>query len=150
MLKFLKNLFSCADKDQLEATVVMEARRDGFSSPPQEKRSHAYRETILEKHGFQLPASDYEKSTLGQKYEKEGETEKAIACYEGCANNRADGSFTYNRLTVIYRRLGRKDDEVRILRKAILVYSKAAKSGQSRAGEKLKKFEERLRKLTDK
>jgi len=148
MFNFLKSLFGQSDATRPTKPSSVDSQATVARTPSTTRRSPGYRATVLEKHGFQLPASEYEKSTLGQKYEREGDLKKAIACYEGCMNNQADGSFVYNRLAVIYRKLHRRDDEVRILKKAIFVYSKEAGSGQSSADGKLQKFEARLSKLT--
>ena len=84
-------------------------------------------------------------STDEPKFEKDGQTEKAIACYEGCIQNGFDGTFPYERLAVIYRKLSRTADEVRVLKRAVAVYSTGAASVQGRSKDKLLKFQERLR-----
>ena len=71
-----------------------------------------------------------------------GRVDEAIALYEKCVSERFDGSYPYNRLAIIYRRQRDYDNEIRVLKQAIDVYSHNA-SGDTA---KLKKFQGRLEK----
>lgn len=84
---------------------------------------------------------------LGKKFEKEGELEKSCACYEGCIKNRFDGSGPYDRLIILYKRLDRPADVVRIVKKAILIFGKVSKRGRSDGTKKLDKYKAQLERI---
>lgn len=145
MLNFLRKLFD--PSTTTAATPAIANSETSGKLVPQKTRAPGYSADVMAKHGFKLPASNVDKNLLGQEFEKAGQIEKAIACYEGCIQNDFDGTFPYDRLAIIYRRLARPADEERVLRRAVATYSTGAASGQGRSEEKLVKFQARLRKV---
>ncbi len=117
------------------------------SEQPKEKKG-GYREEVKEKYGFDLPSCNTEKLSLGKKFEKEDELEKACACYEGCVKNRFNGNGPYDRLIILYRKLDRPDDVLRIVKRAINIFEKVAKQGRSDGAKKLEKYQIQLEKIT--
>jgi len=100
---------------------------------------------------FALPRSNTDKIMLGKSFEADGEIDKAIVCYEDCIRKRFEGNGPYDRLAVIYRKLGRRDDEIRVLNEAISVFEAIVLKGFRADGPpKLTKFQKRLAKLTEK
>lgn len=83
----------------------------------------------------------------GQRMEKNGEIESAIEEYEKNINEDFEGNHPYDRLSIIYRKNKDYDNEIRVLKKGIQVFSELSKS--STRGDlkpKLEKFKERLEK----
>nr|DAP86264.1 MAG TPA: outer envelope protein [Caudoviricetes sp.] len=81
----------------------------------------------------------------GIAFEKQGDIASAIEVYE---NNLRIGylvSHSYNRLMIIYHREKRYEDEARVIKKAIEVFS-----SDSRYSKDVTKWQERLNKLTNK
>lgn len=66
-----------------------------------------------------------------EKLEKEGETLQAVLIYETLLEENFLGSRPYDRLAIIYKKLKRKDDVIRVLEKAVVIqeneYNKKAK-----------------------
>ena len=149
MLKLLKRFFgsNAVSPSNLSESSAPALLTKIVQAP--QKRGSGYSAEVLQKHGFKLPPSNVDKNFLGKEFEKSGEFEKAIACYEGCIQNNFDGTFPYDRLAVIYRKLGRSEDEIRVLKRAFTVYSEGAASGQGRSNEKAQRYADRLQKLTD-
>lgn len=58
----------------------------------------------------------------GMDFEKSGELEKAIKCYEFCVSNRFTGTAPYDRLMVIYRKRKDYESEQRIIESAVSVF----------------------------
>ena len=91
----------------------------------------------------------FKRNLKGIKFEKSGKTEKAIILYEKNIKEGFDGSYPYDRLAIIYHKLGRLDDEIRVLKKAISVFENIS----NRRGDKdvkLAKFKKRLNKISNK
>ncbi len=141
MFKFLKGLFSSSKADILRTPVRLE-------EPATSKKTRAagYRAEVLAEHGFEIPASNVDKNLLGKEFERAGDVGKAIACYEGCIKNNFEGSYPYDRLAIIFRRANKLEDEIRILERAIMVYSRLLGSGNYGVEDKLKGYEKRLNK----
>ena len=139
--KLLNSLFGKEEKKVIATAVPIE------NEAPKKKKSGGYREEIKEKYGFDLPASDTDKLSLGKKYEKEDDLERACACYEGCVKNRFDGNAPYDRLIITYKKLDRPDDVTRIIKRAIAVFEKVTKQGRSDGPKKLEKYKAQLEKL---
>ena len=70
--------------------------------------------------------SEADLNLIGQQWEKEGKTEEAAVLYEINLLNNFDGSFPYDRLAIIYRKQKNKDDEIRVLEKAVYVFENLA------------------------
>lgn len=111
------------------------------------KRAAGYRAEVLDAHGFEIPPSNVDKNLLGIEFEKLGEVEKAIACYEGCIKNNFEGSHPYDRLAIIFRRLGKPEDEIRVLERAIAIYSTLLDTNNYGVGDKLETYKKRLQKI---
>jgi len=78
---------------------------------------------------------------LGIEAEEAGDIEEAIEEYEASVAAGFNGSHPYKRLAILYRRQKKYDDEIRVLKTAVKVFSKNA----SKAGwfnERLKKVQE--------
>lgn len=82
-----------------------------------------------------------ERNLKGQQLEKQGDVEGAIRLYEQNIIDEVDTPHPYNRLTIIYRKQKRFDDEIRVLEKAIKVFKEI---------EQNKKWEEQLIKARQK
>ena len=81
----------------------------------------------------------------GIKYEKEGKVDLAIKLYEKNISENFDGSHPYNRLAIIYRKRKDFQNEIRVLNKAIEVFSNLiTTSPRSDIEPKLEKFKHRL------
>ncbi|MBS3954612.1 MAG: hypothetical protein KGZ88_16795 [Methylomicrobium sp.] len=147
----IKNLFDklFGRKEAIELQNIQDAKQF-IESPQPIKRSSGYREEVKEKYGFDLPASDTDKIYLGKKFEQEADLEKACACYEGCIKNRFEGNGPYDRLIILYKKLGRHDDALRIVKKAISVFEKVSKQGRIDGAKKLEKYKSELEKITRK
>lgn len=82
----------------------------------------------------------------GIEAEKSDETDEAIRMYEQNVAAGFDGSHPYKRLAIIYRKQKKYDDEIRVLKAAIKVFSKANRSDTS---SKLEWFKDRLKKAEE-
>lgn len=78
--------------------------------------------------------------------EKEGRIDEAILLYEFNVKHRCDGDHPYERLAIIYHRLKRYDDELRVLERAIDVFEHDVSPERGDRAPKLKKFKTRLEK----
>jgi tetratricopeptide (TPR) repeat protein len=87
-----------------------------------------------------------QRNLKGIELEKAGEVEKAIELYEANIADNFDGNHPYDRLAVIYRRLGKTDDEIRVLRKGIWVFENIVGSQRADGMPKLDRFKKRLEK----
>lgn len=81
----------------------------------------------------------------GIAFEKQGDIASAIEVYENNLEIEYLASHSYNRLMIIYHREKRYEDEVRVIKKAIEVFS-----SDSRYSKDVTKWQERLNKLTNK
>jgi hypothetical protein len=75
--------------------------------------------------------------------EKEGDLESAIAMYEANLRDGFEGNRPYDRLAIIYRKQNRADDEVRVLERAVEVFSSLSPT-RSDVAPKLARFKTRL------
>ena len=83
----------------------------------------------------------------GFKYEKEGKVDLAIKLYEKNIAENFEGNHPYDRLAIIYRKRKDYQNEVRVLNKAIDVFSNLLfTSPRSDIKPKLEKFKKRLEK----
>jgi tetratricopeptide (TPR) repeat protein len=81
----------------------------------------------------------------GIKYEKEGKVNLAIKLYEKNISENFEGSHPYNRLAIIYRKQKDYQNEIRVLNKAVEVFSNLMiTSPRSDIEPKLEKFKNRL------
>ena len=93
-----------------------------------------------------IPPLQTQRNLDGKDAEKNGDIEAAIRLYEENVRERFTGSHPYNRLAIIYHKQKRYEDEKRVLRTAIDVFS-TINNGRKDVDPKLEKFKERLAKL---
>jgi hypothetical protein len=84
-----------------------------------------------------------DRNLLGKELEKANDISTAIALYEANVRDGFDGNGPYDRLAIIYRREGRLDDEIRVLRRGIEVFS-AYRGPRTDVQPKLIGFQNRL------
>ena len=84
---------------------------------------------------------------LGRSCEQTNQPDDAIEYYEKVVEMGFDGNFPYDRLCVLYRKMKRREDEERILLRAIDVFTNIVPPERSDREPKLKKFKDRLSKL---
>lgn len=83
-------------------------------------------------------------------FEKNGNIEKAIELYEVSINYNFDGNGPYDRLAILYRKQKDYKNEIRVLNKAIDVFSYLeTNSPRKDVPIKLNKFKERLSKAIE-
>lgn len=87
-----------------------------------------------------------ERNLKGYKLEKEGDIEGAINLYEANISEEFDGNGPYDRLRIIYNKLNRNDDVIRVLEQAIYVFDKKVDKERGDRLPKLEKFKEQLEK----
>jgi tetratricopeptide (TPR) repeat protein len=90
----------------------------------------------------------------GIELEKNGEVDRAIELYEKNIEEGFDGSHSFDRLAIIYRKKGLENDEIKVLQKAISVFEDKIKVYEVEnnplepiESKKLEKFKERLKKI---
>lgn len=81
-----------------------------------------------------------------ERLEKEGETLQAIVIYEGMLKDNFDGSRPYDRLAVLYKKLKRPDDVIRVLEKAVYVFENIVHKERADRVRKLEKYKDKLKK----
>lgn len=90
-------------------------------------------------------ATQVERNLNGISLEKT-DLDKAIALYEQNIAEGFDGNHPYDRLAIIYHKQKRYEDEKRVLKRGIDVFSTLSRQD---AQTKLQKFKDRLSKLED-
>lgn len=85
----------------------------------------------------------YQANLKAMEYEKNKNIEKAIEFYEKSISYDFTGNHPYDRLAIIYRKNKDYDNEIRVLNKAINVFSKNT-SNRLDINPKLNKFKQRL------
>lgn len=92
----------------------------------------------------------YEANKKAMAFEKSGNIEKAIELYEESINYNFDGNSPYDRLAILYRKQKDYKNEIRVLNKAIDVFSYLkTNSPRKDVPIKLNKFKERLSKAIE-
>jgi len=87
------------------------------------------------------------RNNKAQNLEKKGNIDSAIKLYEENVAENFEGSLPYNRLAIIYRKRKDYNNEIRVLNKAISIYSQLDKSSpRPDIKPKLNKFKVRLNK----
>lgn len=71
------------------------------------------------------------RNILGNVLERTRRVDEAIAVYEANVAEGFTGSYPYERLAAIYRRQGRRDDELRVLGQAVAVVERELARGRS-------------------
>jgi tetratricopeptide (TPR) repeat protein len=82
----------------------------------------------------------------GERLEKEGETLQAIVLYESLLADNFDGSHPYDRLAILYKKLKRPDDVIRVLEKAVYVFEKIVYKERADRNKKLENYKAKLEK----
>ena len=86
-----------------------------------------------------------DRNLLGRELEKTNDISTVVALYEANIRDACEGNFPYDRLAIIYRREDRLDDEIRVLKRGIEVFS-AYRGPRTDVQPKLRAFQARLRK----
>jgi len=71
-----------------------------------------------------------ERYFMAEELEKAGETETVIALYEINAAEGCDTAGSYENLADLFHEAGRREDEIRILKRAVQVFEEVVRSGQ--------------------
>lgn len=71
-----------------------------------------------------------ERYNMAEELEKAGETETAIALYEINAAEGCDAPASYGNLADLFHEAGRREDEIRILKRAVQVFEEVVRSGR--------------------
>ncbi|WP_198507842.1 tetratricopeptide repeat protein [Bacillus sp. FJAT-45037] len=91
-----------------------------------------------------------ERNLKGMELEKNGELDQAIKLYEMNVQEGFDGNHPYDRLAIIYRKQKLYNEEIRVLERAIEVFSNLKEtSSRQDIDPKLKKFKDRLDKANE-
>ena len=91
-----------------------------------------------------------ERNLKGIELEKTGEIDKAIQLYELNIAEDFTGSHPYNRLAIIYSRRKQVANEIRVLNRAIQVFSSLDPESRMDVNTKLEKFKKRWKKANNK
>ena len=93
------------------------------------------------------PAEDLIQNNLdGIAYEKAGNIDEAIKLYEYNVAHRFAGQHPYNRLAIIYRKQKKYDEEIRVLKTAIDVFTNDVSDERRDKLLNLEKFKARIEK----
>lgn len=88
-----------------------------------------------------------ERNLKAKDLEKQGKINQAINLYEQNVSEGFDGNFPYDRLAIIYRKKKDIENEIRVLKKGIDVFTALSKSSPRQdIYPKLERFNERLKK----
>jgi tetratricopeptide (TPR) repeat protein len=90
-----------------------------------------------------------DRNLKGINYEKSGELNKAIDLYEENIAENFEGNHPYDRLAIIYRKQGKLEEELIVLKKAIYVFENIVNKNRIDKSPKLQKFINRLSKLSE-
>ncbi|GAA4307729.1 hypothetical protein [Nibribacter koreensis] len=90
-----------------------------------------------------------ERNLKGMELEKAQNLEQAISLYEENVKEKFDGSHPYERLSIIYKKLGKIEDEIRVLELAVSVYNKETARTVLYGNPKLGKFKDKLTKALE-
>ena len=85
----------------------------------------------------------YQANLKAMEYEKNKDIEKAIEFYEKAISYNFEGNYPYDRVAILYRKRKDYDNEIRVLNKAVKVFSNI-KSNRRDVNSKLEKFKQRL------
>lgn len=91
-----------------------------------------------------------QRNLLGKQLEKEGQVVKAMSLYEANVSENFEGSFPYRRLAILYRKRKLPSEEIRVLEKAISVFSTLISLNRDDVEPKLYEFQERLNTVNNK
>lgn len=121
---FPERFFYCMTPDQYDRYENMM-----LGIPEVELFSATELSDILKRYNEEMAAREElaltaERNNLGIIYEKEGKIEDAISIYELNIIGGYPATHSYDRLMILYRRLGRKRDEIRVIDLAISKFPK--------------------------
>ncbi|WP_405130554.1 hypothetical protein MHB43_23800 [Paenibacillus sp. FSL H8-0317] len=102
---------------------------------------------ITDEETFELQV---ERNSRGKNYEKEGQTDKAIKLYETNVNEGFEGNFPYDRLCIIYNKMERYADVIRVLERAVYIFENEVYKDRGDRLPKLEKFKKQLEKSNKK
>jgi len=92
--------------------------------------------------------NDSERNLKGKEFEKNGELEKAIEVYEQNVSLKSNTPHPYTRLAAIYKKQGKIEDEIRVLRLGLSMMEQQAKKYGWKEGtkqyEKVEVFSKKL------
>ena len=97
---------------------------DGYYDIPKEKLNQVIKKFKQQEKKEQILNETCELNNQGIAYEKEGKIEEAIRCYEQNVRLGYPATHSYERLCILYRKIGNNKNEMRILEKAIKKFSK--------------------------
>lgn len=87
-----------------------------------------------------------ERNLTARELERKGMVEDATKLYELNINENFEGNFPYDRLVIIYKKQKRMDDVVRVLKKAVYVFTHVVYKDRVDRIKKLEKFKLQLSK----
>ncbi|WP_025681659.1 hypothetical protein [Paenibacillus massiliensis] len=85
-----------------------------------------------------------ERNIKAKELEKQGQIDKAIELYEANVNEGFEGNFPYDRLRIIYNKLKRQTDVIRVLEKAVYIFENEVYAGKGDRLPKLERFKSEL------
>ena len=113
------------DKDNMDFSICLpkqyfnEACRNDYAYVPKDVWDNAMKEYNERKEWNERLNKTAELNNMGSEYEKMGDIEKAIECYEENVKMGYPATHSYNRLMILYSKLKRTQDEIRIVKLAI-------------------------------
>lgn len=97
---------------------------DGYYDIPKEKLKQVISKNKLREKKDRILNETCDLNNKGIAYEKEGNIEEAIKCYEQNLLVGYPATHSYERLCILYRKAGDYQNEMRVLAKAIKKFSK--------------------------
>ena len=92
----------------------------------------------------EIPNDFAERNLLGIEFERIGEIDKAIDCYEANVADGFTGSHPFDRLAIIFRRRRDTASEIAVLKRAIEVFSQESINKRWDATKNVQKYRQRL------
>ncbi|MDR6225724.1 HIRAN domain-containing protein [Desmospora profundinema] len=138
--------------DELKATVKVmyyptQSKNIGIRMDVWTKRNKTKATQEKPYKNIEIPIDQVDRNLLGKELEKDGFIDNAIELYELNIKEGFEGNGPYDRLAIIYRKREEYEEEIRVLKKGIEIFSKIEKtSPRSDVSPKLDKFKERLNK----
>lgn len=88
----------------------------------------------------------YELNQKGMEFEKNSDIENAIKYYELSIENNFEGTYPYDRLTILYRKKKDYCNEIRVIENAIRIFENIQNQGHRDVTTTINKFKDRLEK----
>lgn len=88
----------------------------------------------------------YELNQKGMEFEKNSDIDNAIKYYELSIENNFEGTYPYNRLTILYRKKKDYCNEIRVIENAIIIFENIQNQGYRDVTTTINKFKDRLEK----